>query len=54
MQTLLSSLVSRVYSGCAYAAFVAASFWGVLFLADVGPLPHRGLEQLRGNRMGSA
>ena len=39
MQTLLSSLASRVYSGCAYAAFVAASVWGVLFLADLGPLP---------------
>ena len=39
MPRLLSSLVSRVYSGCAYAAFVAASVWGVLFLADVGPLP---------------
>ena len=32
-------MLSRVYSGCAYAAFLAASLWGVLFLADVGPLP---------------
>jgi protein-S-isoprenylcysteine O-methyltransferase Ste14 len=39
MPPLLSSVLPRVYSGCAYAAFVAASFWGVLFLADVGPLP---------------
>jgi methanethiol S-methyltransferase len=39
MRTLLSSVASRVYSGGAYAAFVAASVWGVLFLADLGPAP---------------
>jgi protein-S-isoprenylcysteine O-methyltransferase Ste14 len=27
----------RTYSACAYAAFLAASLWGVLFLADRGP-----------------
>ena len=39
MPTVLSSLASRAYSASAYAAFVAASVWGVLFLADIGPLP---------------
>ena len=34
----MKSLAWRVYSAIAYAAFVAASLWGVLFLADVGPL----------------
>jgi protein-S-isoprenylcysteine O-methyltransferase Ste14 len=38
MHTLLSSVAARTYSAGAYAAFVAASCWGVLFLADVGPL----------------
>ena len=31
--------MSRLYAALAYAAFLAASLWGVLFLADVGPLP---------------
>jgi len=39
MHTFLSSVAARLYSGSAYAAFVAASCWGVLFLADLGPLP---------------
>ena len=34
-----SSAARRTYSACAYAAFLAASLWGVLFLADRGPLP---------------
>ena len=34
-----SSAASRTYSACAYAAFLAASLWGVLFLADRGPVP---------------
>jgi protein-S-isoprenylcysteine O-methyltransferase Ste14 len=34
----LSSSARRVYSAGAYAAFVAASLWGVLFLADRGPI----------------
>jgi methanethiol S-methyltransferase len=35
----LNSAVRCAYSGCGYAAFLAASLWGVLFLADRGPLP---------------
>jgi protein-S-isoprenylcysteine O-methyltransferase Ste14 len=34
-----NSAVRRAYSACAYAAFLAASLWGVLFLADRGPTP---------------
>jgi protein-S-isoprenylcysteine O-methyltransferase Ste14 len=33
------STARYAYSACAYAAFLAASLWGVAFLADVGPLP---------------
>jgi protein-S-isoprenylcysteine O-methyltransferase Ste14 len=29
----------RAYSACAYAAFLAVSLWGLLFLADRGPAP---------------
>jgi protein-S-isoprenylcysteine O-methyltransferase Ste14 len=29
---------ARLYAAGAYAAFLAASLWGVLFLADLGPL----------------
>lgn len=32
-------MISRAYAAVAYAAFLAVSLWGVLFLADVGPLP---------------
>jgi protein-S-isoprenylcysteine O-methyltransferase Ste14 len=35
--TQTNSTSSRVYSACAYAAFSAASLWGILFLADLGP-----------------
>ena len=35
----MKSLACRVYSAIAYAAFLAASLWGVLFLADLGPVP---------------
>jgi methanethiol S-methyltransferase len=32
-------VLRRTYALLAYAAFVAVSGWGVLFLADLGPLP---------------
>jgi protein-S-isoprenylcysteine O-methyltransferase Ste14 len=31
----MNSAACRAYSACAYAAFLAASLWGVLFLADL-------------------
>jgi methanethiol S-methyltransferase len=34
-----SSAARLTYSACAYAAFLAASLWGVLFLAGFGPVP---------------
>jgi protein-S-isoprenylcysteine O-methyltransferase Ste14 len=34
-----NSAVRRAYSAGAYAAFLAVSLWGVLFLADLGPAP---------------
>jgi methanethiol S-methyltransferase len=39
MRTRSNAAVAGVYSACAYAAFLAASLWGVLFLADLGPAP---------------
>ena len=35
----MKSLACHIYSAVAYAAFLAASLWGVLFLADLGPVP---------------
>jgi methanethiol S-methyltransferase len=39
VSTRSNSAVRLVYSACAYAAFLAVSLWGVLFLADRGPTP---------------
>ncbi|MGF7237919.1 MAG: methanethiol S-methyltransferase, partial [Frankia sp.] len=38
MQARSNSAVRYAYSACAYAAFLAASLWGVMFLAGRGPI----------------
>lgn len=39
MQARSNFAARCAYSACAYAAFLAASLWGVMFLADRGPTP---------------
>jgi methanethiol S-methyltransferase len=52
MRARSNAAVAGVYSACAYAAFLAASVWAVLFLADLGPIP--GVDSTRSGPAWSA
>lgn len=52
MRARSSAAAAGVYSAGAYAAFLAASLWGVLFLAGLGPTP--AVDSTRSGRAWSA